>query len=57
MGRARAKIQPSGDVIVPTLVVKQIVYFTESDLSADDACRLYLDGYLSAVGRSGQERT
>ena len=49
MGKARAKLQPFGDVIVPTLVIKKIVYFTESDLSLDAACRIYLDGYLSAV--------
>ena len=48
MGKARAKLQPYGDVIIPTLVIKKIVYFTESDMSAEDACRLYLDGYLSA---------
>ena len=49
MGKARAKIQPCGDVIVPTAVIKKIVYFTDSDLSINDACRLYLDGYLAAV--------
>jgi hypothetical protein len=49
MGKARAKIQPYGDVILPTLVIKKIVYFTDSDLSINDACRLYLDGYLDAV--------
>ena len=49
MGKARAKIQPVGDVIVPMLVIKQIVFFTESDMSIEDACRLYLDGYLSAA--------
>jgi hypothetical protein len=48
MGRGRAKIQPYGDVIVPMLVIRKIVYFTESDMSMEDACRLYLDGYLSA---------
>ena len=48
MGKARAKIQPYGDVIVPVYVIKKVVYFTESDLSIDDACRIYLDGYLSA---------
>jgi hypothetical protein len=51
MGKARAKIQPCGDVIVPTLVIRKIVYFTESDMSIEDACRLYLDGYLSAEER------
>ena len=49
MGKARAKIQPCGDIIVPAFVVKKIVYFTESDLNLNDACRLYLDGYLSAA--------
>ena len=49
MGKARAKIQPYGDVVLPTLVIKKIVYFTDSDLSINDACRLYLDGYLDAV--------
>ena len=49
MGRARAKIQPFGDVIMPVLVIKKIVFFTESDLSIDDACSIYLNGYLSAV--------
>lgn len=48
MGKARAKIQPYGDVILPTLVIKKIVYFTESNMSMEDACRLYLNGYLSA---------
>ena len=49
MGKARAKIQPCGDIIVPAFVVKKIVYFTESDLNLNDACRLSLDGYLSAA--------
>ena len=49
MGKARAKIQPYGDVVLPTMVIKKIVYFTDSDLSINDACRLYLDGYLDAV--------
>lgn len=52
MGRARAKIQPFGDVVVPTVVIKQIVYFTDSTLSTKDACRLYLDGYLTSVRKS-----
>ena len=47
MGKARAKIQPFGDVIVPLLVIKKVVFFTESDMSIDEAGRLYLDGYLS----------
>lgn len=51
MGKARAKIQPCGDVVVPALVIRKIVYFTESDMSIEDACRLYLDGYLSAEER------
>lgn len=54
MGKARAQIQPYGDVIVPTLVIKKIVFFTESDLSLDDACRLYLDGYLSSLQGDAQ---
>lgn len=49
MGKARAKIQPYGDVILPIIVIKKIVYFTESELSIKDACKLYLDGYLLAV--------
>lgn len=49
MGKARAKIQPYGDVVLPTMVIKKIIYFTDSDLSINDACRLYLDGYLDAV--------
>ena len=49
MGKARAKIQPDGDVILPTLVIKKILYFTESDISINDAHKLYLDGYLTAV--------
>lgn len=52
MGKARATIQPFGDVIMPVLVIKKIVFFTESDLSIDDACSLYLNGYLSAVKKS-----
>ena len=49
MGKARASIQPYGDVIVPASVIKKIVYFTESELSLGEACRLYLDGYLCAI--------
>ena len=49
MGKARAKIQPSGDVIVPTVVIKKIMYFTDSTLSINDACKIYLDGYLASV--------
>lgn len=49
MGKARAKIQPDGDVILPTLVIKKILYFAESDISINDAYKLYLDGYLTAV--------
>lgn len=48
MGKARAKIQPSGDLIVPMLVIKQIVYFTDSELSIEESSKLYLDGYLCA---------
>lgn len=49
MGKARAKLQPSGDVIVPTLVIKKIMIFTESELDFDTACRMYLNGYLEAA--------
>ena len=49
MGKARAKLQPSGDVIVPTLVIKKVMIFTESDLDIDTAFKLYLEGYLSSV--------
>lgn len=49
MGRARAKIQPFGDIIVPAFVIKKVMVFTESDLDIDTACKLYLDGYLNAV--------
>ena len=49
MGKSRAKIQPSGDLVIPMLVIKKIVYFTESDLSIEDASKLYLDGYLCAI--------
>lgn len=49
MGKARAKIQPCGDIIVPTLVVKKIVYFTESNLTVEEGCKLYLNGYFQTV--------
>ena len=49
MGKARAKIQPSGDVVIPMLVIKKIAYFTESDMSMEEASALYLNGYLAAV--------
>ena len=49
MGKARASIQPDGDIILPMLVIKKILIFTDSELSADDACEIYLDGYLSTV--------
>ena len=49
MGKARAGIQPCGDVIIPAWVIKKIVYFTDSDLCQADACKLYLDGYLSVT--------
>jgi hypothetical protein len=48
MGKARAKMQPCGDVVVPAFVIRKVVYFTESNMPLEDACRLYLDGYLSA---------
>ena len=35
MGKARACIQPYGDIIVPTLVIKKIVYFTDSELQIE----------------------
>ena len=49
MGNARARTQPTGDVIVPTTVIKRIVYFTDSDITLAQAYQLYLEGYLSAV--------
>ena len=49
MGKARARLQPTGDVIVPTMIVKKIIYFTESELGMDDGCKIYLDGYITAV--------
>lgn len=49
MGKSRAKIQPYGAVILPLLVIKRIVYFTDSNMSMEEACSLYLDGYLSAA--------
>lgn len=49
MGKARAKLQPTGDIILPKLVIQKVVYFTESNLSPNDALGLYLDGYLSSV--------
>ena len=49
MGKERAKIQPSGDLVIPMLVIKKIVYFTESDLSIEAASKLYLEGYLCAI--------
>ena len=49
MGKARAKIQPSGDVVVPAAVIQKILYFTDSSLSINDAYKLYLDGYLSSA--------
>ena len=54
MGKARAKIQPDGDVIIPALVVKQVAYFTDSELSDEDGYKLYLDGYLSATKKSNE---
>ena len=49
MGKARAKIQPGGDVTVPIPVIRKILFFTESDMSMDEACGFYLSGYLSDV--------
>ena len=49
MGKARAKIQPHGDLVVPMLVIKKVTYFTDSDLSIEDASKLYLEGYLCAI--------
>ncbi|MBO7214039.1 MAG: hypothetical protein J6V66_00930 [Clostridia bacterium] len=49
IGKARATIQCYGEVVVPTLVVRKIMYFTDSDLQIEEACKLYLDGYFSAV--------
>lgn len=49
MGRARAKLQPSGDITVPAYVIKKVMIFTDSELDIDAACKLYLDGYMSAV--------
>ena len=49
MGKARAKIQPNNDVTVPVPVIKKILFFTESDMNINDACKFYLDGYFSAV--------
>ena len=48
MGKARAKLQSFGEVVIPIMVVKKIVYFTESTLTDDEGCKIYLDGYLSA---------
>ena len=52
MGRARAKIQPSGDIVVPASVIRKIMIMTDSDLDMDTACKLYLDGYLNAEKHS-----
>ena len=49
MGHARAKLQPDGDIIVPALVIKKVMIFTESELDIDTACQLYLRGYWDAV--------
>ena len=49
MGCARAKIQPSGDIIVPASVIRKVMILTDSDLDAAEACKLYLDGYWTAV--------
>lgn len=47
MGRARAKLQQFGDIIVPAYVIKKVLIFTDSTMDADTACKLYLDGYWS----------
>ena len=47
MGKARAKVQPTGDVVVPVAVIQKIVYFTDSTLSTNEAYKIYLDGYLT----------
>ena len=52
MGKARAGISPSGDVVIPMRVIKQIVIFTESDMSTEEASKLYLDGYLSVTEKA-----
>ena len=49
MGKARAKIQPRGDVTLPMDVIKKVIVFSESSLEIEEASKLYLDGYLSAV--------
>ena len=51
MGKARAKIQPDGDIILPAHVIKKILIFTDSECKLEDACNTYLGGYLSAVGK------
>ena len=52
MGKARAKIQPSGEIIVPTIVIKKVMIFTESELDIETACKIYLDGYFEAVNEN-----
>ena len=54
MGKARAKIQPFGEVTIPTLVIKQVEYFSDSDLGIEAGCKLYLDGYLCAVKKADE---
>ena len=54
MGKARARIQPSGDLIVPTLVIQKVMIFTESDLEIDAAYKLYMDGYLHAIKKAAR---
>ena len=51
MGKARAKIQPDGDIILPAHVIKKILIFTDSECKLEDACNTYLGGYFSAVGK------
>ena len=47
MGKARANLQTFGEVVIPTMVIQKVIYFTESDMTIESACRLYMDGYLS----------
>jgi hypothetical protein len=49
MGRARAKLQQFGDIIVPAFVIKKVLIFADSTLDMDTACKLYMDGYWSAA--------
>ena len=49
MGKARASLQSFGEVVIPTMVIQKVLYFTESDMTIGSACRIYMDGYLSAA--------